>query len=183
MNNKIVTGIAVVAALAIASLFFIPKFLGVNTVVPTETSNQGASVIDSTSGGTTLPSGLIIKDEVIGTGEEVVNGTQVTVNYVGALQSGVVFDASSAHGQPLVFIVGEGRVIPGWEQGLTGMKVGGKRLLTIPPSLAYGAQPVQGKDANGNIVDIIPANSTLIFEVELLKAQKVAPTTIAPQAN
>lgn len=173
MNKNVIIGIAVVAGLAIVALFFVPRLLSTTPiagVASTQTQSQGAA-LDLVAGGQTLAGGLIIKDEVVGTGAEAVAGSQVTVNYVGALANGTVFDASAAHGQPFVFVVGAGKVIPGWDQGLLGMKVGGKRLLAIPPTLAYGAQPIQGKDANGNTVDVIPANSTLVFEVELVKVE------------
>lgn len=109
----------------------------------------------------TTASGLIIEDEVIGTGAEAKVGDNVTVQYVGQLTNGKVFDASLNHGtQGFSFPLGAGHVIKGWDEGVAGMKVGGKRKLTIPSNLAYGSQDV----GNG----LIPANSTLIFEVELL---------------
>lgn len=104
---------------------------------------------------------LIITDEKIGTGDEAVSGKTITVNYIGTLADGTKFDSSYDRNQPFIFNLGAGEVIAGWDQGLTGMKVGGKRKLTIPPSLGYGSQ------ANG----AIPPNSTLIFEVELLKVE------------
>lgn len=112
---------------------------------------------------TTLPqatesSQLKIEDLTVGTGAEAVAGKKVTVNYVGTLTDGTKFDSSYDRNQPFSFVLGSGQVIAGWDQGLAGMKVGGKRRLTIPPELGYGAQ------ATGSI----PANSTLVFEVELL---------------
>jgi FKBP-type peptidyl-prolyl cis-trans isomerase len=107
---------------------------------------------------------LSTKDVVVGTGAAAAAGDTVTVNYVGSLTNGTVFDASANHGTTgFTFHLGAGEVIKGWDQGIVGMKVGGKRLLVIPPSLAYGDQAI------GNV---IPANSTLLFEVELLKVQK-----------
>ena len=180
MNKNVIIGIAVVVGLAIVALFFVPRFMSTQSVVsvPSTASVATGVALDLVAGGETRAGGLIVKDTVVGTGAEVTAGMQVTVNYVGALANGTVFDASAAHGQPFVFVVGAGRVIPGWDQGLLGMKVGGKRLLAIPPDLAYGSQPIQGADANGNTVDIIPANSTLVFEVELVKVE-----TPAPQSN
>ena len=102
---------------------------------------------------------LQIKDIVKGTGEEADVGKTVTVHYTGWLMDGTKFDSSLDRKQPFSFTLGERRVIPGWEQGVVGMKVGGKRELIIPPDLAYGA-----KGAGG----IIPPNATLKFEVELL---------------
>lgn len=105
---------------------------------------------------------LIIEDEVVGTGAEAKAGNDVTVHYLGTLTDGTMFDASRNHGDTgFTFTLGAGQVIKGWDQGVAGMKEGGKRKLTIPSDLAYGNRAV------GNV---IPANSTLIFEVELLKA-------------
>ncbi|MGC9968600.1 MAG: FKBP-type peptidyl-prolyl cis-trans isomerase [Minisyncoccia bacterium] len=102
---------------------------------------------------------LKIKDVVVGTGAEAKNGDSVTVNYVGTLDDGTKFDSSYDRKQPFTFTLGAGQVIQGWDLGVAGMKVGGKRDLTIPPELGYGA--------NG-YPPIIPANATLHFTVELL---------------
>ena len=102
------------------------------------------------------------RDLVVGTGEVVVAGDQVTVHYVGRLTDGRVFDSSLDRNVPFSFILGIGQVIKGWDEGVAGMKVGGKRLLTIPPEYAYGSQGI----------GTIPPNSTLIFEVELLGVDK-----------
>jgi FKBP-type peptidyl-prolyl cis-trans isomerase len=104
---------------------------------------------------------LIIVDEKLGTGEEATAGKKVTVNYTGTLTDGTKFDSSLDRGTPFTFNLGAGEVIQGWDQGVSGMKVGGKRKLTIPPSLGYGSQGM----------GIIPPNSTLIFEVELLNVE------------
>lgn len=101
---------------------------------------------------------LQIEDITVGTGDEAVAGKKITVNYKGTLTNGTQFDSSYDRGTPFSFTLGSGQVIEGWDQGFAGMKVGGKRKLIIPPDLGYGAQAVGG----------IPANSTLIFEVELL---------------
>ena len=113
----------------------------------------------------TLESGLQIQDVVVGTGAAAVAGEMVTVNYTGTLADGKKFDSSYDHGEPFSFILGAGQVIRGWDEGVAGMKAGGKRKLTIPPELGYGNQNV----GNG----LIPPNSTLIFEVELLNAKSV----------
>lgn len=105
---------------------------------------------------------LVIEDIKVGTGDEVVEGDTVVVHYVGRLQSGEEFDNSNKRGEPFTFTVGEGRVIPGWEQGLQGMKVGGQRILVVPPELAYGARGVGP----------IPANATLVFSIDLLEIKK-----------
>jgi FKBP-type peptidyl-prolyl cis-trans isomerase len=106
----------------------------------------------------TGPSSLVVDDLVVGTGATAVAGDRLTVNYVGTLTNGQKFDSSYDRGTPFVFTLGAGAVIAGWDQGLVGMRVGGKRRLTIPPNLGYGNQQVGP----------IPANSTLIFEVELV---------------
>lgn len=106
-----------------------------------------------------LPTELTMTDIVVGTGATATAGQQVTVNYVGMLPDGTVFDASSKHGQAFTFALGAGQVIKGWDKGVAGMKVGGKRRLIIPPQDGYGAQGA------GNI---IPPNATLIFDVELI---------------
>lgn len=103
-----------------------------------------------------------IEDTQVGTGAEAVAGKRVTVHYTGKLENGTKFDSSLDRKQPFTFQLGAGEVIAGWDQGLLGMKVGGKRKLTIPPALAYGEQGF------GNA---IPPNATLIFEVELLDVQ------------
>jgi FKBP-type peptidyl-prolyl cis-trans isomerase len=104
------------------------------------------------------PSTLGIVDINVGTGATAAAGDTLTVNYVGTLQNGQKFDSSYDRGTPFTFQLGAGAVIAGWDQGIPGMRVGGKRRLTIPPSLGYGNQAVGP----------IPANSTLIFEVELV---------------
>ncbi len=103
-----------------------------------------------------------MKDLVVGKGQEAKTGDTVSVHYVGTLTDGKEFDQSRKRGQPFTFPLGQGRVIKGWDQGVVGMKVGGKRKLTIPPQLAYGDR------ATGSI----PPNSTLVFEVELLEIKK-----------
>ncbi len=113
----------------------------------------GDSGTAPTDGGT-----LVIEDLVVGTGATAAVGDVVTVNYIGTLTNGTKFDSSYDRGQPYTFQIGAGQVIAGWDQGVPGMKVGGKRRLTIPPSLAYGNQ------ANGSI----PPNSTLVFEIDLV---------------
>lgn len=113
----------------------------------------------------------------VGTGAEATPGTQVSVLYVGQLQDGTVFDSSAMHNnQPYTFVLGGSDAnspIPGFQIGVNGMKVGGERVLSIPPELGYGTQEV--KDASGKVV--IPANSTIVFNVKLVNV------ATAPAAN
>ncbi|HEY6736220.1 MAG TPA: FKBP-type peptidyl-prolyl cis-trans isomerase [Candidatus Saccharimonadia bacterium] len=129
-------------------------------VLKGQSTNSTASTSPSASPAVADASAAALSstDEVVGTGAEAKAGQTVTVNYVGTLTDGTKFDSSYDRNQPFSFKLGAGEVIQGWDQGVAGMKVGGKRKLVIPPSLGYGAQ------ANGKI----PANSTLVFEVELL---------------
>ncbi|EKT86558.1 FKBP-type peptidyl-prolyl cis-trans isomerase [Leptospira santarosai] len=108
----------------------------------------------------TFAEDLVVKDIRIGTGKEAFSGSNVTVHYVGTLVSGKKFDSSRDRRTPFTFNLGAGEVIKGWDRGVRGMKEGGIRKLTIPPELGYGSR---GAGA------AIPPNSTLIFEVELLK--------------
>jgi len=118
----------------------------------------GGSSAPSSPGGSPDSGTLVVEDLVVGTGPAVAVGNVATVHYVGTFQDGTRFDSSYDRGEPFSFRIGVGQVIAGWDQGVPGMQVGGKRRLTIPPSLAYGSQ---GRGA-------IPPNSTLVFEIELL---------------
>jgi hypothetical protein len=109
-----------------------------------------------------LGAGLVIKDVTVGKGREARAGDKLEVHYVGTLNDGTQFDSSRTRNTPFTFTIGKGMVIKGWEQGLLGMKVGGRRKLTIPPDLAYGDRGVPGT---------IPAKSTLNFDIELLSIQ------------
>ena len=102
---------------------------------------------------------LIIEDLQVGEGKTAEKGKRITVHYSGFLTDGTKFDSSLDRMQPLTIILGVGQVIHGWDEGFDGMKVGGRRKLTIPPEMGYGARGVGG---------VIPPNATLIFEVELL---------------
>lgn len=123
-------------------------------------SSDSATQTSVTAANTTdLPEGLKITDSKIGTGAVAEPGKKITVHYIGTLREGIKFDSSRDHGAPFSFVLGAGNVIQGWDLGLKGMKVGGVRKLEISPELAYGRQAVG---------DVIPANSTLFFEIELL---------------
>lgn len=102
---------------------------------------------------------LQLEDLKVGTGAEAKAGQNVSVHYVGTLTDGSKFDSSRDRGSPFQFRLGAGQVIKGWDQGVAGMKVGGLRKLTIPPDMGYGAR---------GFPPVIPGNSTLVFEVELL---------------
>ena len=101
-----------------------------------------------------------IEDFIVGNGPEAKSGDQVSVHYTGTLADGTKFDSSLDRGQPFSFPLGKGRVIPGWDKGVVGMKVGGKRKLIIPGAEGYGEQGYPG---------LIPPNATLVFEVELVR--------------
>ncbi len=143
-RKQLTVGIAVVAGLVVVALFFI--FSSPFSMLQNKNQDAGAA------------GGLVVQDESVGGGEAAAPGDMVTVNYTGKLQNGTVFDSSVGRA-PFQFTLGTGQVIPGWDQGLQGMKVGGKRLLIIPPALGYGAQGMGP----------IPPNATLIFEVDLIK--------------
>jgi FKBP-type peptidyl-prolyl cis-trans isomerase FkpA len=108
---------------------------------------------------TTTASGLVIEELIVGEGNIAASGQRVTVHYTGWLTNGSKFDSSKDRNDPFMFGLGQGQVIRGWDEGVQGMKVGGKRKLTIPPELGYGARGAGG---------VIPPNATLVFEVELL---------------
>ena len=178
--NPTTTGIVVALAVVVVAIFFLfPGLAPFNTAQPattsqtaTDTSTMASTTDTTTTTTSTNPSasatpantmttadGLQITDEVVGTGAVAQAGDSVTVNYVGSLTNGTVFDASANHGSSgFTFTLGAGQVIKGWDEGVAGMKVGGTRKLVIPAALAYGAQ---------SPAPSIPANSTLVFQVQL----------------
>lgn len=153
MKNELI-GALVVAALFLGAAFYFSKNTNTNTNMDKTNTSPATVKIDGVAG---VVSDLVSEDLVVGTGAEAVAGKKLSMHYVGTLQNGVKFDSSRDRGMPFEFTLGTGMVIKGWDQGIVGMKVGGKRKLTIPASLAYGASSVGA----------IPPNSTLIFEVEL----------------
>ena len=169
--NPIQTGIAVALALVVVAIFFIfPGPFSSSSAPPSKAVNETSLQTNDQNQNTqtTMPETntdqLQITDEIVGTGAVAEAGDKITVQYVGSLTNGTVFDASAKHGtQGFTFTLGSHMVIQGWDQGLVGMKEGGKRKLVIPAALAYGSQ---------SPAPSIPANSTLVFEVELVKVTK-----------
>jgi len=156
--------IGVVVALGIACWFgYIALFPSVNDTSAV-TQSQSTIQQDMQLQNISTTAGLEIYDAKVGDGAEAVSGKAVSVHYTGLLTNGKKFDSSVDRGQPFEFLLGGGQVIRGWDVGVAGMKVGGVRKLIISPELAYGANDVGG--------GLIPANSTLIFEVQLLGVQK-----------
>lgn len=126
---------------------------------PTAAIEQSTPPSSSESTSNETVTALKIEDVVVGKGAEAKKGNVVSVHYTGWLTDGTKFDSSVDRGQPFEFALGQGQVIRGWDEGVDGMKVGGKRKLTIPPDMGYGAQGAGG---------VIPPNAVLLFEVELL---------------
>jgi peptidylprolyl isomerase len=136
------------------------KASATSTTAKTPTSGPLATEPKVTPPSGAAPTKLVVKDLITGTGAEAKAGQTVTVNYVGALfKGGKVFDASWKRSEPFTFPLGKGQVIPGWDQGIPGMKVGGRRELVIPAALAYGAK---------GSPPTIPPNAPLVFVVDLL---------------
>ena len=145
------------------TVLLVPLLLAAACGDKSDDSGSSSSASDDTCSHATvtLDDGLKYQDTECGTGPEAASGDTLTVHYVGKLESGKVFDASKDHNppEPFTFPLGAGQVIKGWDEGLVGMKAGGKRTLTIPPELGYGA---------AGSPPVIPKNATLIFDVELL---------------
>lgn len=130
---------------------------------PPGEAKPAAAVAAAPEAAVTTASGLSYVDLVVGSGSQPTSGKPVKVHYTGWLENGTKFDSSVDRGEPFVFTIGAGEVIPGWDEGVMTMKVGGKRRLIIPSQLGYGAAGAGG---------VIPPDATLIFEVELLDAAK-----------
>lgn len=163
MTKNVFIFVVVIILVGIAVWLFVGK---IKNNSPESVSNSNSSlsktVSDDGSEGKLMEmeNGLRFRDIIVGSGREINDGDTAVVNYVGTLASGVKFDSSYDRGQTFEFTLGAGEVIAGWDVGVKGMKVGGKRLLVIPPQLGYGDNEI-GDGA-------IPANSTLVFEVELV---------------
>ncbi len=165
-KNKLIY-LLIIVLVGIMVWFFIKKYMNVsnNSELTDLVKNEEAVKSNSPDNNawTKSANGLEVQDVVIGSGAEAKNGDTVSAHYVGTLSSGKKFDSSYDRGEPFSFVLGGGMVIKGWDLGLVGMKVGGKRKLVIPPDLGYGSRDVGG--------GVIPPNSTLYFEVELMDAQ------------
>jgi FKBP-type peptidyl-prolyl cis-trans isomerase len=150
-RQRFLLGLAVI--LIVAVLGFL-AFKAIYKPKPSATQSPGSGANQVVT-----QSGLKYEDIVVGTGPAAKVGDTVSVHYTGTLEDGTKFDSSVDRGTPFEFTLGQGKVIPGWDEGIQGMQVGGKRKLTIPPDLGYGAS---------GYPPVIPANATLIFDVELL---------------
>lgn len=161
MNRNIIIGLLVLIAVIIGGYFIFKSTMA--TPAGSETSNTPAT-----------DEQVQAQEVTVGTGAEATPGSEVSVLYVGQLADGTVFDSSAAHNnEPLTFVLGGEGLIPGFQIGVNGMKEGGERLIAIPPSLGYGTQDI--KDASGKV--IIPANSTIVFNVKLVKVSAPAAAT------
>jgi peptidylprolyl isomerase len=167
MVSKKQTYIAVALAVVVIVLFIMLGFFGVggfggdNSQVASSASDSQIILDELSQTGTV--SQLRIVSTVEGSGEEAKAGDTITVHYIGVLPDGTVFDSSRERGTPFSFTLGVGQVIQGWDQGLLGTKVGDRMIIAIPPELGYGAQAVGG---------VIPANATLLFDVEVLEISR-----------
>ena len=149
-----------IVALLLAVAVIIPACTQKESKQPAEATQQGAAT--QPAGTVTTPSGLGYVDVVPGTWKSPAPGKQVKVHYTGWLENGTKFDSSVDRSEPFIFTIGVGQVVPGWDEGVMSMKVGGKRKLIIPPQLGYGESGAGG---------VIPPNATLIFDVELLDVE------------
>lgn len=164
MSKSLLISIIIIVCAVVVFLFY-KKSNYVSDVYNSSSSPSPSQTLQPTA--TTSPkttpkpidNSLKIQDLIVGTGAEAKSGKNITVSYVGTLQNGTKFDSSYDRNEPFEFTLGIGQVIKGWDLGFAGMKVGGKRKLVIPPQLAYGEKGIGP----------IPPNSTLIFEVELLR--------------
>lgn len=164
-TKSIAMWIGAIIIIAGGAFLIVNKTSGPSSPATGQEAAVAAATTDSASSTANQVQG---QDVTIGTGAEAKPGAVVSVLYVGKLPDGTVFDSSEAHNnEPLTFTLGQQGLIPGFQIGVNGMKEGGERYLAIPPALGYGTQDV--KDDKGNV--IIPANSTLLFDVRLVKVE------------
>jgi FKBP-type peptidyl-prolyl cis-trans isomerase FkpA len=162
-RQRVIIGLIVVLVIAVIAILVYRDYASKTQVTPTTTANATPTpALDATApspsaNAVTTSDGLIYEDLDVGTGAAAQAGNTVSVYYTGWLADGTKFDSSLDRGQTFDFTLGAGSVIAGWDEGVVGMKVGGIRLLVIPPSLGYGATQYSS----------IPGNSTLTFEVQL----------------
>jgi FKBP-type peptidyl-prolyl cis-trans isomerase len=149
LRNRILLGIIIALAVIAVGALAYNSFL----------ANQSQPILTPVAGPVRTTSGLVYQDFVVGTGPIAATGDKVRVHYTGTFEDGTKFDSSFDRGQPFEFTLGTGGVIAGWDEGVAGMQVGGKRRLTVPPDLGYGP----------NDYGPIPGNSTLYFDVELVE--------------
>lgn len=158
--KSIVFGVIILAVIGVGGYYIFTNYY------PTTPAEEAAGTGDTVQ----------VQDTTVGEGAEAVPGSAVSVLYIGRLEDGTVFDSSEAHGnEPLSFVLGTPGLIPGFQIGINGMRVGGERIIAIPPSLGYGDQEV--KDPDGKV--LVPANSTLIFNLGLVNVA-AAPEGGAP---
>lgn len=174
MSTKSIVTWLVIIIVIVGGGYLIYKNMGSLT----GTQPQGQQATTSVATSTDQVQGQDVK---VGTGAEATPGSIVSVLYTGKLPDGTTFDSSAAHGnQPLQFALGTQGLIPGFQIGVNGMKVGGERQIVIPPSLGYGANAVHQNPNDPNSPVVIPANSTLVFDIQLVKVQAATST---PAAN
>ncbi len=160
-EKKNMTKNMIIALISIA-IIFIAILIARTSDIPKQTPGQNPGKTVTNLPTQTQSQELKVEDITVGTGPEVKNGDTVVIHYKGTLTNGKQFDSSYDRGQPFETKIGVGQVIKGWDQGVAGMKIGGKRKLIIPSELGYGA---------AGAPPAIPANATLVFEVELLKVE------------
>jgi FKBP-type peptidyl-prolyl cis-trans isomerase len=164
-QNKMMIVLGVISfgiiALIVFGNFGAPKKLD-EEVGGIKTKQEGAQIETEEVDEKMTVEKLQIEDIIVGEGKEATTGAKITVNYAGTLTDGTKFDSSFDRDEPFTFVFGAGQVISGWDEGLVGMRVGGRRKLTIPSDMAYG---------EAGAGDVIPPNATLIFEVELLEVE------------
>jgi len=156
-RQRIIIGIIIFLIVVVVGFLVYRNFSGKNQAYPIGTLDSTPPTPSANA--ITTASGLIYEDLQVGDGATAESGNSVSVNYTGWLADGTKFDSSLDRGQPFEFTLGAGEVIPGWDEGVTGMRVNGTRLLVIPPSLGYGSSGAGST---------IPPDSTLTFEVQLI---------------